>query len=188
MKELANFLYESGVLSKVKRSGYWLIGVDNPESVAEHAHRASIIGYFLSKLEKVDANKVVLMCVFHDIHEARLNDLHKVGHRYIDFREAEVKAHNEQLGSLNGVGDDLLEMFDDLHGRKSPESEVARDADLLENALSAKEYIKIGYSDAQNWIDNIWKIIKTENGKKLLKMIEETDPNDWWRELKKIDR
>ena len=187
MKNLTNFFYEVGQLKRVKRSGFWLININNPESVAEHSQRTAVIGYFLAKLEKVDVQKVTLMCLFNDLHETRLNDLHKVGHRYIDFKKAENEAHKEQLHGLNNIGSELFETLTEFQERKSSEALVARDADLLENAIQAKEYIKIGYKDAQNWIDNIRKVIMTETGKKLLEEIENTDPNDWWRNLKKID-
>jgi len=188
IKKITNFLYETGQLKRVKRSGWWLININDPENVAEHSQRAAVIGYFLAKMEKVNVHKVVLMCLFNDIHETRLNDLHKVGHRYINFREAEGKAHTEQLSGLDGMGDELLELLTDFQKRESPEAKVARDADLLENAVQAMEYIKVGYKDAQNWIDNIWQVINTKSGKKLLKAIKETDPNDWWRKLKKIEK
>ncbi len=188
LKELAKFLFETGQLSRVKRSGFSLIGVPQQHSVAEHCQRAAVLGFFLSKLEKVDSSKVTLMCLFNDIHEARLNDLHKVGHRYIDFKSAENKALAEQFEPLGDIGKDLLSLMQEYQARSTREAEVARDADLLENALEAREYINIGFKDAQNWIDNIWKVIKTESGKKLLKEIEKADPNDWWKNLKKIER
>ena len=188
MKPLADFLYEVGQLKRVQRSGWWLINVKNPENVAEHSQRAAVIGYFLAKMEKVDVYKVVLMCLFNDIHEARLNDLHKVGQRYINFKEAESKAHTEQFDSLGEWGSELKELMSEFQQRGTVEANVARDADLLENAVQAREYIKIGYGDAQNWIDNIWKVVKTESAKKLLQEIEKTDSNDWWRNLKKIER
>jgi putative hydrolases of HD superfamily len=188
MKKLTEFLYETGQLKRVKRSGWWTINIKNPESVAEHSYRAAVIGYFLAQLEKVNVHKVMLMCLFNDIHESRLNDLHKVGHRYIDFKEAENKAHAEQCAGLGNAGDELLSLLTDFQQRESPEAQVARDADLLENALQAREYIKIGYADAQDWLDNINKIIHTESGKKLLKEIETIDPNSWWKGLKKIER
>lgn len=188
IKKITNFLYEIGQLKRVKRSGWWLININDPENVAEHSQRTAVIGYFLARMEKADLKKVVLMCLFNDVHEARLNDLHKVGHRYIDFREAEKKAHQEQLEGLNGYGDELLELLTEFQKRETKEAQVARDADLLENALQAKEYIKVGYKDAQNWIDNIGKVIRTKSGKKLLGEIEKTDPNDWWKGLKKIEK
>ena len=188
MKELTNFLFETGQLKRVKRSGWWMINIDNPESVAEHCQRTAVIGFFLAKLENADPYRVTLMCLFNDIHETRLNDLHKVGHRYIDFKKAESVAHTEQLEPLGGSGKELLGLMSEYQQRNTHDAEVARDADLLENVLQAREYIKIGFKDAQNWIDNIHKVIKTKNGKKLLKEIEKSDPNDWWRNLKKIER
>jgi len=188
IKKLVNFFYEMGQLNRVKRSGYWLLNIKDPNSVAEHSSRAAMIGYFLAKIENVDVNKVVLMCLFNDIHESRLNDLHKVGRRYIDFKEAESKAHTEQFESLGKFGDELLEVLTEYQEGKTKEANVAKDVDQLEDALEAKELVEIGYKDAQNWIDNAWKVIKTDSAKKLLKQIEKTSSNDWWRNLKKIER
>ena len=38
------------------------------------------------------------MTLFNDIHEARINDLHKMGHYYIEFRKAEQRAFDEGVG------------------------------------------------------------------------------------------
>ena len=187
MNSLTNFLYELGNLKRVKRSGWWTINIKDPETVAEHSQRAAAIGYFLAKRENVDPYKVVLMSLFNDVHETRINDLHKIGHRYVDFKEAENNVQSEQLESLNGEGEELFSFLKEFQERKTPEALVARDADLLECALQAREYIKIGFEDAQNWLDNINKILKTKSGKVLMKEIESTDPNAWWRDLKKID-
>ena len=191
LRDLANFLYEAGQLKRVKRSGWWLLNINNPENVAEHSQRSAIVGYLLAKLEKLDdagVNKVVLMCLFNDLHESRINDLHKVGHRYINFKEAETKAHKEQTEKLGEVGKEIFALHEEFQAQKTKEAVVARDADLLENALQAKEYMKIGYHDAQDWINNIWQVIKTESAKELLCEIESSDPNDWWKGLKKIER
>ena len=87
-----NFFAEAGLLKRVKRSGWWVAGIENPETVAEHCFRCAVIGYFLAHCEGVDPFRVVTMTLFNDIHEARINDLHKMGHHYIDFHEAEIKA------------------------------------------------------------------------------------------------
>jgi putative hydrolase of HD superfamily len=188
IKKITNFIFEQGALKNVKRSGWWIINVKDPENVAEHSFRAGVIGYLLAKLEKTDVNKVALMCLFNDLHEARLNDLHKVGQRYIDFRKAETKAHKEQMDGLGEIGEDIFSLHKEFKEQKTKESIVARDADLLENAFQAKEYIEIGYKDAQNWIDNIRTVLKTDSAKKLLDEIEKTSSNNWWKSLKKIER
>tara|TARA_Y100000310_G_C20448076_1_gene699378 strand:- start:153 stop:719 length:567 start_codon:yes stop_codon:yes gene_type:complete len=188
MNNLVNFFFETGMLKHVKRSGWWLINVDNPENIAEHSFRTAIIGYFLAKLENVDADKVLKMCLFHDLHESRVNDLHKVGQRYIDFKSGEIKASKEQTESLGEAGKEVFELNQEFHEKKTREANVAKDADYLEAAIQAKEYIDIGYKEAQNWIDNIKTVLKTDSAKKLIKLLEKTSSNDWWKDLKKIER
>ncbi len=104
MEELANFLFEVGYLKNVDRSGWWLLGNKAPESVAEHSFRCTVLGYILAKLEKVDTFKVIMMCLFHDVHEARTNDLHKIAQKYINLEEAGDNVRKEKLGSLRGSG------------------------------------------------------------------------------------
>ena len=188
-ENIVKYIFENGVLKSVKRSGWWLIGIKDCESVSEHVQRTILIGYILAKLEKANTEKVMIMCTFHDNHESRINDLHKVGHRYIDFRKAEELVKDEQLDILpEEVKKEVNELVNQIKGDKSNESIIARDADLLENAFTAKEYIEKGYKDAQNWISNIKKALKTESAKNILDEIEKMNPNSWWYNLKKAER
>jgi putative hydrolase of HD superfamily len=189
MKDIAKYLFEAGQLKRVRRSGWWMIGVEHPESIAEHSFRAAIAGYIIGKMEGVDANKVALMALFNDMHEARLNDLHKVGHRYIDFRKAEKKAFDEQVKRLPpDIAKGLKGNFLQFQSDSTKEGVAARDADLIECALQAKEYIDKGFKDAQDWLNNIRKHLKTNSAKKLLDSIEKGDSNSWWKGLKKTER
>ena len=188
MNKIADFFYELGQLKRVKRSGFWLLGITNPESVAEHSFRAAMIGFFLAKMEKADENRVTLMCLFNDLHEARLNDLHKVGHRYIDFKKAETDASRAQTSGLGEIGKEIFALHEEFKAQKTKESLIARDADLLENAVQAREYIKIGFKDAEDWVNNVRKLLVTDSAKKLLKEVEKTDPSRWFMGLKKIER
>ena len=186
MNKITNFMFELGQLKRVKRSGWWLAGIDNPESVAEHSFRAGMVAFAIAKLENANPERSALMALMNDLHEARLNDLHKVGHRYINFKTAEASAIREQLIGLP-FGDDLLKMFDEFHTDGSKEGIIARDADLLECAVQAKEYLSLGY-DVQNWIDNIEKLLKTDTAKNLLEEVKKTQPTEWWKGLKKTER
>ncbi len=189
MGDIVKYLFEAGQLKRVRRSGWWMIGVEHPESIAEHSFRAAIVGYLIGKMEGVDANKVALMALFNDMHEARLNDLHKVGHRYIDFRKAEKKAFEEQVERLpKDIAKEIKGNFLQFQSDSTKEGIVARDADLIECALQAKEYIDKGFKDAQDWLNNIRKHVKTNSAKKLLDSIEKGDSNSWWKGLKKTER
>ena len=56
-----NFFAEIGLLKKIKRSGWWVAGIKDPESVAEHSFRCAILGYYMAHLEKADPFKVMAM-------------------------------------------------------------------------------------------------------------------------------
>lgn len=90
MQELMQFLFEVGHLKNVDRSGWWLFGNKMPESVAERSFRCAIYRNFLAKSEGLDTFKVMMMCLFHDIHEARINDLHKIAQNYINLEDADI--------------------------------------------------------------------------------------------------
>lgn len=185
MQKLIHYLFEVGHLKNVKRSGWWLFGNKMPESVAEHSFRSTIIGYFLAKSECVDVFKVIMMCLFHDIHEARTNDLHKVAQKYINLKDAESRASQEQLEYLNDPEkSEIGNVLKELTEQKSKESIVAQDADLLECAMQAREYQIQGYEAAMDWIMRIKGKLKTESAGKLLSLLENSDPNEWWKRLK----
>ena len=74
--DLAKYMYEIGQMKRVQRSGWWLTGVSDPESVAEHSFRAAILGYILasSRGRRSDENSYALSLPRY--HEAKIDDLH----------------------------------------------------------------------------------------------------------------
>jgi HD domain-containing protein len=83
MEGLTNFLYEMGLLKRYKRTGWWIAGIDNPESIAEHSFRTAIIGYLLAVMEGADPARTAALCVFHDTQETRIGDVPSVGKAYV---------------------------------------------------------------------------------------------------------
>ncbi len=189
MRDVVKYLFEAGQLKRVRRSGWWIAGVENPESVAEHSFRAAVTGYMIGKMEGLDADKVAIICLFHDMPEARINDLHKVGQRYINTKESDEKAFLEQIAPLpDKIKKDLLKSMHFKNDDSTPEQVAARDADLVEAGLQAKEYLERGYKEAQDWINNIKKIVKTKTAVEMVRLIETMDSSSWWKGLKKIER
>lgn len=187
MNNITKFFFELGQLKRVKRSGWWLAGIKDPESVAEHAFRAAIIGRILAEMENADADKVTAMVLFHDIPEARINDLHKVGARYINFGKAEEAALKEQAERLpKKIADEMLGFYYETEQQKTKEAIIAKDADLLECAIQAKEYLEQNYKDCENWIHNVGKLLKTRSAKKVFELMKKTNANSWWYGLKHI--
>lgn len=186
MKPIANFLYEVGLLKRVKRSGWWLAGIKDPETVAEHSYRAAIIAHLIATLEHADAERACAIALFHDTHEARVLDLHKVAARYIDTGPAEAAAVREQVLPLpDAVRPAVQALKEAFTSRASAEARIARDADYLECLAQALEYQAQGNPNVGDWITNCRRRLETRSAQKLAAELVRTKPDQWWEKLKK---
>lgn len=177
MKEIANFLFEVGMLSKTPRSGFHFLGSGN-QSVAEHINRVVFIGYALGSLEKdVDLTKIMKMCLLHDLAESRVSDLNYVHQKYVERKEDKAI---EDLAKTLEFGNDILQIRKEYEERKTKEAIIAKDSDNIELILSLKEQIDIGNTRAESWIDSAIKRLKSENAKKLASEILKTQSDEWW--------
>lgn len=186
---ILNLIAEAGTLKSVRRSGWWMIGIKNGESVAEHCFRTALIGYLLAKMEKADPYPIVMMSLLNDMHEARINDLHKVGHRYIDFRAAERKVAREQTADLpTPMRQDLSSWEHELQSQKSRASIIARDADLLECMIQGKEYSEAGHPRAISWMTRPMHLLRTKSAKTLARRLRTWSSHSWWQHLVTLAR
>jgi putative hydrolase of HD superfamily len=184
-----NLFAEAGLLKRVKRSGWWVAGIKDPESVADHSFRCAIMAYYLAHLEGADPMKAMAMALFNDIHEARINDLHKMGHHYIDFKEAEKKVFQDQVAGLDpNVRKDMTALRGEYDQQKTKASIIARDADILECLLQAKEYYDGGYLKAKKFFKTAPDHLKTQSARKLWQKIRTWDSSRWWESIVKFER
>lgn len=182
MDRIAKFLFEAGSLKKIARAHRQSFLTDDlSDNIASHSHRVSIIGYFLAKNEKVDIAKVLTMCIFHDIGEARSGDQNWVHKKYVKVFDDEIL--KDQLNEI--VEDnELFKVMSEYEERESLESKLAKDADKLDQICLVKEYIMRGNKEAPNWIkrkhnDQFF----SETAKQLYNNLYEMDPADWWKDL-----
>jgi putative hydrolase of HD superfamily len=177
MKNIANFLYEAGMLKRTPRSGFQFLGT-GAESVAEHIFRTTYIGYALGKLAKsVDVDRMIKMCLFHDLPEARTGDLNYVNKKYV---EANEKKAVEDLAQTLPFGGEIRELVLEFIEGKTDEAKLARDADQLEMILALKEYKDLGNTYADEWLDFSLKRLQTDTARELAGTILETDSSLWW--------
>lgn len=185
MEDPSDFVYELGMLRRIRREGWRLAGVDAPESVAEHALRAAQIGYILAALEGYDhPEEVAAMLVFHDIGECRIGDVHKVANRYVDADEE--AAVEEQCKGLGESGECILALWRRFEACSDGAAVIARDADLLEMAAAAREYMTAGYDDAGRWLDAVEGRLQTTSAQRLFDALLDTEPHAWWQGLKRL--
>lgn len=181
IKEITNFLFETGILARTPRSGFHFLGTGD-RTVAEHINRVSYVGYMLALMDgTVDISKVLQMCLLHDISETRISDLNYVHQKYVDRKEHE--AHKDITNSVP-FGDAMLGLIEEYEERKTKESLLVKDADNLEWILALKEEVDTGNSRALAWIKPAIARLKTPEAQAIAKEVMSTDSNDWWFDKK----
>ncbi len=177
MKNIANFLFEAGMLKRTPRTGFQFLG-SGAESVAEHIFRTVYIGYALGHMaENVDMDKVTKMCLFHDLPEARTGDLNYVNKKYV---KADTKKAVDDLAETVPFGPEIRKLIIEFEKGESIEARLANDADQLELILALKEYKDLGNTYADEWLEYAVKRLKTDVARDLAKTILETDSSLWW--------
>jgi len=187
LDKVVNFLFEIETLKKIKRAGWKRVGIGNPDSIAEHAFSTAQIAYILAKMEKANASKAALIALFHDNGEARIGDIDLVGKLYLKSEKGEEKAFLDQVKKLPGKGE-IQQFFKEWKEQKTKEAIIARDADLLEGAIQAKFYMAQGNRLLKIWIKHWGSKLKTKSARKILKMIEKTKIDQWWKEIPEIKK
>jgi putative hydrolase of HD superfamily len=180
MKRIAELLLEAGFLKHLPRSGYQFLGAGR-ESVAEHVYTTTFIAFVISLLDnRVDGQRLITMCLVHDLPEARLGDLNYVQKKYLQANEPKAMAD-----ALDGIpfGTKISELVDEFNAGETVEAQLAHDADQLSLLMDLKSLQDIGYQTPDNWITHVESRLTTALGKQLAGAILDTEWDGWWRKL-----
>lgn len=167
MEDIVKFIHEVGSLKLLPRSGWLKLGIKLPESVAEHSFRVAVIAFILAlksgeSIEK--ACKAATAALFHDLHETRTMDIHKLARRYVDYDES--RAREDQLSWMEAKPD-----FSDVEI-------YVEDADKLELAFQAVEYSDQS-SYAIKFAENVE--VRTEIAREIYRILMEKKDPVWWK-------
>lgn len=142
-----DFFKSVGKSKRLLRSGWLREKVKDPESVAEHSFRVSVLAMVLSdKLgHKLDKNKLIKMAILHDLGEVITGDIVTERHDIIDIERRDDKEKEEKEGIREvfgkiGLSDEYVKIFEEMIGRTTLEAKVFWQFDKLEMALQALEY------------------------------------------------
>lgn len=175
----ANFLYEMGFLKNVPRAGWLLLGIQRPESVAEHSFRVAMVAVVLAALDGSDVGRTAALALFHDGHETRIGDVMSVGRAYVSTAAPEAVTVHQTRGMPELAADALQDLTAEYEAGKTREARLAHDADKIETLLQATEYRAQGYA-TEGWRQTSLAALRTETGKQLAQAIGATDPADWF--------
>ena len=175
---VASFLFEMGHLKRVPRSGWLLLGVPQPETIAEHSFRVGMVGMALAAIEGADVGRTAALCLLHDAHETRIGDVPSVGRAYVTTAAPEAVSSHQTAGMPDAAAKAFQELTAEFEAGQTIEAQVARDADKLETLLQAVEYQAQGH-DTTAWQETSIAALRTDAAKQLAQAITATDPQ-WW--------
>lgn len=117
------------------------------ESVAEHSHRLAIMAYFVKdEFPDVDIQKVILMCLFHDLGEAFTGDIpcfeKTESHEKTEAKN--VKCFLESLPDF--YRKELISLFTEMETLETSEAKLYKALDNMEAVIQHNE------SDISTWL------------------------------------
>jgi len=126
------------------------------ESVAEHSWMMTLMAFFMKdEFPDVDMDKVIRMCIIHDLGEAFTGDIPT-----FEKNEAHEKSEEELLNMWvetlpTNTAKEMRELYEEMAKRESKEAKVYKAIDSLE-AL-----IQHNISDISTWIPKEYELNKT---------------------------
>jgi putative hydrolase of HD superfamily len=185
IKKLANFLFETRILKHTPRACSYYLKGPVKENIVEHLYFTTIIGWILAKLENVDENNVIKMCLIHDLVDTRGGPRNLIMKFYNPLpNEQKIIKEISEDHNLEFIPSENL--FNEYFEHKTKEAIVAKDADILARMLLEKECLDLGNQKAKKWLEYSFKRLETKSGKELGKALIETDSDEWW--LKIVER
>ena len=117
------------------------------ESVAEHSWRLGVLAYFVKdEFPEADMERVMLMCLFHDIGEAFTGDVpaFEKDERHEKEEERQVR---KWIGELpEPYRDELWELFEEMKAKRTLEAKIYKALDRLEALIQHNE------ADISTWL------------------------------------
>ena len=126
------------------------------ESVAEHSWRMTLMAYFVSDMfPQADMNKVIRMCLIHDIGECFTGDIPT----FLKTEQDEKKEENLLFDLIKTLQppfcDEMHLLYEEMKARETLEAKIYKAMDSLEAVIQHNE------SDIQTWAENEYDLNMT---------------------------
>lgn len=153
---LLKLFMSAGLLKKVKRTGWALKGVSEPESVAEHSFRVAFIAMILAERYKGDQLKMIKMALVHDLGESYIGDIKwESGAKIIASQAQKHKDESKAIEEIFSSRQEFIDLWQEFNHQKTKEARLVKLVDKLEMALQALEYEQEG--NPEEWFVEFWE-------------------------------
>lgn len=126
------------------------------ESVAEHSWMMTLMAFFLKdEFPEVDMDKVIKMCIIHDLGEAFTGDIPSFDKTEKDEKTEEELLYNWVKTLPSNYAEEMIDLYDEMSKRETMEAKVYKAIDGLEAV------IQHNFSDLSTWIPKEYELNKT---------------------------
>ena len=153
-RELLNALVVAERLKDATRHCYTSKG--RHESVAEHSWMMTLMAFFMKDhFPEVDMDKVIRMCIIHDLGEAFTGDIPVFNKKDAD-EKVEEQLLMEWVDSLGEpISTEMRSLYEEMMERKTVEAKIYKAIDGMEAV------IQHNFSDISTWLDLEYDLNKT---------------------------
>lgn len=146
-KKLMSALHIAEKLKDTTRHCYTSGG--RHESVAEHSWRISLMAYWVAdEFPEADMNKVIKMCIIHDLGECFTGDIPTFMKTSVDETKEENLLYAWVETLPNNYKEEMIALYKEMAERKTIEAKIFKAMDSLEALIQHNE------SDIKTWSDN----------------------------------
>lgn len=144
------------------------------ESVAEHSWRVSLMAYLLKEeFPDADMDKVVSMCLIHDLGECFTGDI-PTFNKTNDDRDIEDSLLNQWIKTLpDEVAQNMESLYAEMDAQQTTEAKIYKALDKLEALIQHNE------SPIDTWSENEYELNKTY-------AFDTVAFSNWLTELRKV--
>jgi len=142
---LIEYIFE---LKSIKRTG-WVskAKILRAESVADHSYSLTALSMVISDFLGLDTEKVIKMCIIHDLAESIIGDYMP---EEISIREKRIKEDQAMKMIISSFPDKLAVFYSNIWKEyclnQTKEARLVKQLDKVEMFLQANQYLKNGYS------------------------------------------
>ncbi|RSM74632.1 HD domain-containing protein [Kibdelosporangium aridum] len=163
----------------MRRTGWWHVGVRDPESVAEHSMRVAQLAGLLAAEENADPARAAYLALWHDTQETRTGDLPHTWKPYVDKPDPRRITVDQTAGLPQRAQESVRQAVNEYEDGLTTEALCAKDADKLEMLLQAIEYRETGVQRVDGWIESARKSLNTGTAKRVAEAALTVSPLAW---------
>ena len=152
-------------LKTLKKKGWVIRGIPNPESVADHSYSMTILVMVMAQKLNLDIEKCLKLSLIHELGESKIGDITPQDTNSSEKAELEDKAIKDIVKETGFTF--IKDLWQEYSDNKTKESILVKDMDKIEMVIQALNYEKKYSKDLTEFYDYVKNKLVLEESKQI---------------------